>query len=194
MASTTSTWHSSLIVAQRLILRGMIVEISIRTRSNVNINAIYAMRRSGSTLQQIADKTGKSKERIRQILISNYGSTRHKLMSTEQLRRLFGFSRHHVLDLYNNGVITPAKEWTANNGQYLLWSTTAISQINSYHNSTRICKQCGAILPSNRRTYCSTKCYTESHKYKNMSDGAKKRHLDSIRRYRAKQKQIVAEY
>jgi hypothetical protein len=152
------------------------------------------MRRSGSTLQQIADKTGKSKERIRQILISNYGSTKHKLMSTEQLRRLFGFSRHHVLELYNNGIITPAKEWKANNGQYLLWSTTAIGQITSYYNSTKVCKQCGVNIPSNRRTYCSTRCYTESHKYKNMTDEAKKRHLDSIRRYRAKRKHIEEKY
>ncbi|UCC17916.1 MAG: hypothetical protein JSU58_05010 [Dehalococcoidales bacterium] len=167
------------------------MEISIRTRSNVNTNAVYAMRRSGSTLQQIADKTGRSKERIRQILISNYGSTKHKLMSTEQLRRFLGFSRHHILELYSNGVITPAKEWEANNGQYLLWSTTTISQINSYNNATKVCKQCGAVVPPNRRTYCSTRCYTESHKYKNMTDEAQKRHLDSIRRYRAKQKQTV---
>jgi hypothetical protein len=171
----------------------MVMELSIRTRSNVNINAVYAMRRSGSTLQQIADKTGRSKERIRQILISNYGTTRHKLMSTEQLRKLFGFSRHHILDLYNNGVITPAKEWKANNGQYLLWSTTAISQINSYHNATKVCKQCGAVIPPNRRIYCSTRCYTESHKYKNMSNDGKKRHLNSIRRYREKQKLALAE-
>jgi len=167
------------------------VELSIRTRSNVNINAIYAMRRSGSTLQQIADKTGRSKERIRQILISNYGSTGHKLMSTEQLRKLFGFSRHHVLDLYDNGIITPAKEWKANNGQYLLWSTTAISQINSYYNATKVCRQCGAVIPPNRRAYCSSGCYSESHKYKNMSNDEKKRHLDSIKRYRAKQKQTA---
>lgn len=168
------------------------MELSIRTRSNVNINAIYAMRRSGSTLQQIADKTGKSKERIKQILVSNYGTTRHKLMSTEQLRKIFGFSRHRILDLYNNGIITPAKEWVANNGQYLLWSTTAIGQINSYNNATKVCKQCGAVVPPNRRTYCSTRCYAENHKYKNMSGEAKKRHLDSIRKYRAKQKQAVA--
>ncbi|HEY95278.1 MAG TPA: hypothetical protein G4O15_10140 [Dehalococcoidia bacterium] len=167
------------------------MELSIRTRSNVNINAIYTMRRSGSTLQQIADKSGKSKERIRQILISNYGSTKHKLMSTEQLRKLFGFSRHHILDLYNSGVITPVKEWKASNGQYLLWSVTAISQINSYQNATKVCKHCGVGIPSNRRAFCSLRCYTESHKYKNMSDEAKKRHLDSIKRYRTKQKQAV---
>jgi hypothetical protein len=144
------------------------------------------MRRSGSTLQQIADKTGKSKERIRQILISNYGSTKHKLMSTEQLRRLFGFSRHHILELYRGGIITPAKEWDANNGRYLLWSTTAISQINTYNTSTKRCKQCGNPVPPNRRTFCSTKCYIENHKYKNMSSVDKKKHLDSIKRYRAK--------
>ncbi|UCD07986.1 MAG: hypothetical protein JSU79_06405 [Dehalococcoidales bacterium] len=170
------------------------MELSVRSRSNVNINAIYAMRRSGSTLQQIADKTGKSKERIRQILISNYGSTKHKLISTEQLRKLFGFSRHHVLDMYNKGIITPAKEWEAINGKYLLWSTTAISQINSYINATKVCKHCGTSVPSNRRSYCSTRCYLESHKYRNMSQEEKKRHLDSIRKYRAKQKQTAEKH
>ncbi len=164
------------------------MELSVRTRSNLNINAIYAMRHAGSTLQQIADKTGRSKERIRQILISSYGSTKHQLMSTEQLRKLFGFSRHHILELYNNGVITPVKEWKANNGQHLMWSITAISQITSYYNSTKVCKQCGVGIPSHRRAYCSAMCYTESHKYKNMSTEEKKRHLDNIRKYRAKQK------
>jgi hypothetical protein len=162
------------------------VEVSVRARSNVNINAIYAMRRSGSTLQQIADKTARSKERIRQILIGHYGSTRHELISTEQLRRLFGFSRHHILELYRIGVITPVKEWNASNGRYLLWSRTAISKINSYNNSTKLCKQCGGTIPANRRTYCSANCYIENHKYKNMSSENKKKHLESIKRYRAK--------
>ena len=166
------------------------MELSVRTRSNLNINAIFAMRRSGSTLQQIADKTNRSKERIRQILIRNYGSTQHKLMSTEQLRKIFGFSRYHILDLYNSGVITPAKEWNAKNGQYLLWSTSAIDQITSYYNSTKVCKQCNSVIPPNRRRYCSTECYSESHKYKNMTDEAKKRHLSCIKRYRAKRRQV----
>ena len=166
------------------------MELTTRTRTSVNVNAIYAMRRSGSTLQQIADKTGKSKERIRQILISNYGSTKHKLMSTEQLRRLFGFSRHHILELYNNGIITPAKEWKANNGHYLLWSVSAINQINYYLNNEKRCKFCGGPVPPARRSFCSNECYLESHKYRNMSQEAKRKHLDSIKRYRAKHRQL----
>lgn len=168
------------------------MELSLRTRNSTNINAIYALRRSGATLQQIADRAGKSKERIRQILLTNYGSTGHRLMSTEQLRRLFGFSRHHVLELYRNGIITPVNEWIAGNGQYLLWSVSAVSQITSYQNASRRCRHCGGPVPANRRTFCSTDCYIESHKYRNMSREDKRKHLASIKKYRKKQQQAAA--
>ena len=85
-------------------------------RSSV-ISSIYAMRYSGATLRQIADRIGKTKERVRQILLHNYGSTRHKLLSTRQLCGLSGVSVKRLTRLHRDGVIMPVKEWDTSNGQ-----------------------------------------------------------------------------
>jgi hypothetical protein len=132
----------------------------------------------------------KTRERIRQILIKNYGSTKHKLLSTEQLRRMFGFSRYRVLELYQGGVIAPVREWGANNGHHLLWSQAAVDKITAYYSACKPCKMCGARIPEGRRVFCSEQCYKEGHKYRYKSTEAKQRHMESIRRYRAKCKHL----
>ncbi|MFC2022625.1 hypothetical protein ACFLTL_00465 [Chloroflexota bacterium] len=55
------------------------------------------MRRSGATLQQIADRIGRTKERVWQILAKNCGTTKGGLVSTEQLCWLAGMSRNQVM-------------------------------------------------------------------------------------------------
>jgi hypothetical protein len=166
------------------------VEVTVKPRTFISANDIYAMRHSGATLQQIANKVDKTKERIRQILIKNYGSTKHKLLSTEQLRKIFGFSRYRILELYQDNVILPVKEWDANNGHYLLWPQTAVDTITNYYNEYKPCKMCGARIPEGRRVFCSEQCYKEGHKYKYKNVEAKQRHMDSIRRYRNKYKNL----
>jgi hypothetical protein len=46
-------------------------------------------------------------------------------------------------------------------------------------------------VPPGRRTFCSSTCYVESHKYRNMSGESKRKHLESIKRYRAKRRQLT---
>jgi predicted nucleic acid-binding Zn ribbon protein len=162
------------------------MEVTVKHRTVINVSDIYTMRRSGATLQQIASKVDKTKERIRQILVKNYGSTKHKLLSTEQLRKIFGFSRYRILELYQENIIAPVKEWDANNGHYLLWSQSAVERITAYYNTFRPCKMCGSRIPDGRRVFCSEQCYKEGHKYRYKSAEEKQRHMECIRRYRNK--------
>lgn len=166
------------------------MQVSVKSRTVINVSDIYAMRRSGSTLQQIASRVDKTKERIRQILMKNYGSTKHQLLSTEQLRKIFGFSRYRILELYQDNVITPVNEWDANNGHYLLWSQNAVEKITAYYGNFKPCKMCGSRIPEGRRVFCSEQCYREGHKYRYKSVEAKQRHIESIRRYRYKCREL----
>jgi len=161
----------------------------VEQRIEVNASAIYAMRHSGATLQHIANKIGKTKERVRQILVKNYGSTKRKLISTEQLRKLVGLSRNRIMEFYLANVITPVREWDTNGGRYFLWSSASVEQINSYYETYRSCKMCHSFIPRSRRYYCSEQCYNKSRRYKYKSIEDKQKHLRSVRRYRAKYKQ-----
>jgi len=99
-----------------------------RQRTDIS-DIIYDMRQSGATLSQIADRIGRTKERVRQILLRNYGSTKHKLISTEQLCKLVGLNRGRVMELYRDGAVIPVREWDTSIGHYILWSPDTWVQI-----------------------------------------------------------------
>jgi len=158
-------------------------------RQRTDIGAtIYNMRQSGATLQQIADRIGRTKERVRQILVKNYGSTKHDLISTEQLCEILGLSRNRIVELYEGGVISPVKEWNTDGGHYLLWPPASVEQINIYYETHRSCKICHHPITKGRLVYCSEQCCREGHKYKYKTIEAKQRHLRNIKRYRDKKK------
>jgi predicted nucleic acid-binding Zn ribbon protein len=155
-------------------------------KSEIDASAIFAMRNSGATLQQIASRVGRTKERIRQILINKYGSAKHKLISTEQLYRMSGISRYRVIELYQDNVITPAKEWETSIGHHLLWHPNTVNMIKEYFATHKRCKICDKPIPTTRRVYCSDECYREGHKYKYRNSEGRKRHIECIKKYRAK--------
>lgn len=162
------------------------------TRPRININTtIYDMRQSGATLQQIADKTGRTKERMRQILVQNYGSTKHQLISTEQLCKLLDLPRNRIIELHQDGIIIPKAQWDTGNHLYLLWSPATVEQIISYYKMHRLCKICYHPIPKGRWVYCSEECYEEGQKYRYKGIEAKQRHIRSIKRYRERRKQLV---
>lgn len=138
------------------------------------------MRQSGATLQQIADKIGRTRERVRQILVRKYGSTKNKLISTEQLCKLLGLPRNRVMGLYRDGIITPAREWDTRIGHFILWHPATWGQIIYYYKTNRLCKMCNSYIPKGRRYYCSKQCYEEGHKYRYRSIEAKQRQLKNV--------------
>ena len=148
------------------------------------------MRESGASLDQIATAIGRTKERVRQILVKANGSTKHRLISTQQLYQQIGLPRNRIIKLYKEGVIQPRAEWTTGNHHYLLWPSNIAEIIINHYNKKRLCKICGKPLHKGRWVYCSDNCYREGQKYKYKSDEAKKKHLRNIRDYLERRREI----
>jgi len=149
---------------------------------------VIAMRESGASLEQIAEAIGRTKERVRQILVKNTGTTRHGFLSTQQLYQLAGISRNQIIELYRDGIIKPAAEWTSGTHHYILWDSDVVSKIDDYYNKKRVCKICGKTLAKGRWVYCSDQCYKEGQKYKYKSAEAKRKHLKNIKEYLERRK------
>jgi predicted transcriptional regulator len=83
------------------------VVIEARHGSVANRALIFEMRQAGSPMREIAEKVGVSKERVRQILTRNSGTTKHEWYSTLQLCEESGLPRNRVLELQQLGIIKP---------------------------------------------------------------------------------------
>jgi predicted nucleic acid-binding Zn ribbon protein len=153
-----------------------------------DVDTIYEMRQAGASLKQIAEMTGRSKERIRQLLVNNGGSTKFNLLSTAQLCGLLGLSRHQVLSLYEGHMIVPAVAWNTGKHHRLFWSPQTVERIISHYKKNRLCKMCSRPIPKGRRVYCSQRCYREGQKYIYKDARAKERRLVSIRKSVRKRK------
>ncbi len=163
--------------------------IAIRERPVADKSIIFEMRRAGAPMREIAQKVGVSKERVRQILSRNLGSTRHQWLSTLQLCALTGLPRNRIVELQFQGIIVPASAWGAGKRQYFLWSLATVQAITGYYSTHHLCRVCNRPLPKNRILFCSDTCRQERHKYKHMTAEEKRRVLDNIRRYREKKRQ-----
>jgi hypothetical protein len=164
--------------------------VSETKRSTVASRAlIFQMRQAGSPMREIAEKVGVSKERIRQILTRNIGSTKHQWLSTLQLCEEAKLPRNRVLELQRQGIIKPAFTWGIGKRHYLLWAPEAVKAITDYYSTHHFCRVCNRPLPKKRIFFCSDACRQERHKYKYMTPEEKKRVLMNIRRYREKKRQ-----
>ena len=158
--------------------------------NHFDIRFICELRQSGVSLQQIADTIGRMKERVRQILVKTNGSSKHDLLSTQQLFKKLLLPRNQILELYKDGIIVPALEWTSGNHHYLLWDNRVADEISSYYKMYRQCKICGQIEGSGRWIYCSVKCDRKGQQYRYKSAEAKQKQLSSIKMYMSRRKQL----
>jgi predicted nucleic acid-binding Zn ribbon protein len=161
---------------------------AVKTRNVVSKDLVLEMRQAGMPMREIAEKIGRTKERVRQILMEGCGSTDNEYLSTLQLCKQAGLPRNRIIDLYMDGIIVPAVKWDAGHRDYLLWPRDAAVKIGEHYKNHRLCKVCNHPLPKNRIFFCSDNCRQERHKYKYMTPEKKKRVLDNIRRYREKRK------
>ena len=164
---------------------------TISLGSNVNASFIYAMRQSGASLQQIADRIGRTKERVRQLLVKTYGSTKRRLFSTEQLHQLLGLPRNRIMELYRDGIIPPAAEWQTGKNHFILWSPEVVPYIIDYYKTHRRCKICHHLIPRRKWVYCSDACYHEGQKFKYKAGQAKHRRLASIKKCLEKRRKLA---
>ncbi|MFC1972219.1 sigma factor-like helix-turn-helix DNA-binding protein, partial [Chloroflexota bacterium] len=74
------------------------------------VTAMYRMRQSGASLDQIAVRFGISRERVRQLLVRHHGSTRlGDLLTVTELRHRAGCTYNDILKLKRLGIIQSAK-------------------------------------------------------------------------------------
>jgi len=167
----------------------MVTETKNRTVADKAL--IFEMRQDGAPMREIAEKAGISKERVRQILSRSNGSTKHSWISTLQLCEMTGLPRNRVLELEEQGVISPIATWNAGKRHYLLWAADCVQSITDFYSTHHLCPVCNKPLPKNRILFCSDECRQERHKYKYMTQEEKQRVLANIRRYRERKRQAA---
>lgn len=118
-------------------------------------NPIYIKlrRNEGATLQEIGDEVGRSRERIRQLLLKHYGTTATSesegLLTTKELVAKTGYSETSISKLTGRSLIKPAGR--GKGGTYL-WSP------DDWYAIRRKCRICGKPLPKGKISYCSLEC------------------------------------
>jgi hypothetical protein len=162
--------------------------VDVKLMDTASTSVVLEMRRSGMPMRKIGEKIGRSRERVRQILVKSLGKTNHEYLSTLQLCNQSGLSRNRIVELYLDGIITPIAKWDTASRDYLLWPPEAVKKIGVYYKKRRLCKFCNKPLPKNRIFFCSDNCRFERQKYKYMTPEERKRVLENIRRYRERRK------
>lgn len=136
---------------------------------------IYDMRQQGFTLQEIGLEIGRTKERVRQILVEHYGSTeiKRELVTTSQLATQADCRPLLIEKLRREGLIAPIRR--------RIWDPNATLPILIQNKP--ICRICAKPVPKYRACYCSEECRTEAGRYKNRPDEVKWRQNERVRRW-----------
>jgi len=110
---------------------------------------INDLRQKGATLQQIGDKIGRSRERVRQILVEHYGDTKiENLITTRELCKLAGCERNSIQRLLKKDLIVPA---IVDKKRYL-WNLETVSLAIKFKNEgSRRCEICGKPIIVGKR-------------------------------------------
>lgn len=144
---------------------------------------VFEMRQSGATLQQIAARFAVSRERVRQVLVRHYGSSRLQgLLGAAEIARYAGCTQSYIHKLRRRGIIQPAK--VVGRGR-TLWKPETADTIIAYRESQR-CGVCDGALPSNHWVYCSEACRIEgqTHRYRNSPEQGRRLHNERVARWR----------
>jgi len=152
------------------------------------VKRMWRVRQEGNTLQQVANEFLCTRECIRKNLKKNYGTA--AILGLVSLSRAVDIIRkeHKVscpeepilLLLCEQKGITPISV-----GKRQHWfSPSQIEMIAAALMAKRSCKVCGGVVPPDRWSYCSDRCYRESTRYKNASPEAKAMHNEASKRWR----------
>jgi len=139
---------------------------------------IYDLRQQGYTLEEIGREIGRTRERVRQILVEHYGGTEikwGKLVTTSQLIAQADCRLRLIEKLRRAGLITPVGRG--------IWDYDATLPV--IIDSKPACKVCGKAVSYHRSHYCSDECYNKvwRHRYKNAPPEVKARHKQRVRKW-----------
>lgn len=117
---------------------------------------IVNARKAGDALLKIGNAVGVTDERIRQLLVKHYGTTKlASHLSSLELSRIVNLNVRTINDYRNKGIIK-----AVNNGHYrYLYDIDAVKAIIAH----RRCKICGDPLPKGKWAYCSEPCRKAGH-------------------------------
>lgn len=139
----------------------------------------------GATLQTIADRTNRTRERIRQVLNERYGTTGLKgFMSYElEVANLIGVPVSRLCKLRLSGIIKPTKQ-TKGKTHYILYDRNAIEKIMLA--LQRFCIHCGQAIPLDIKNWliCDL-CSEERKRYPDpfLSKGAREKRREYVRNW-----------
>lgn len=149
-----------------------------RSVHEVHNGQIAVWREQGYSLQQIGDRVGVTRERVRQILNQFYAGTFSRFPNQESVSTLLGCSLSILLRLRKEGISTPKRM----GGQWRYSpEDIAIIVLALYKN----CPVCGKPVRVNRK-YCCLECYKArwKNRYRHSSEEAKEKHRARMRDWR----------
>ena len=142
------------------------------------------MRSSGLTLREIGEKTGISRQRVSRILKKYQMPIRYKWLSSKQVCIRCGITPARLKKLKEAGIVRPLLTRTTPVERSSIWSPNVTKEIHEYTLTHNVCQICGNPIPRRCRLFCSKSCYTERHKYKNMTPEEKQKIRNNVKRYR----------
>ena len=112
-------------------------------------------RQGGATLQEIANDIGITRERVRQILVEQYGTAKVTgfLSTMNVVKQVDGLNLWRLNQLVKLGVVKPVRA-----GKKRFWDAGTVSVLRKYF-LDRKCRICGNLLPISRSVYCCDSCY-----------------------------------
>ena len=124
---------------------------------------IATLRSEGRTLQQIGDRLGVTRERVRQVLREHFPDCSPP-PSTEEAARTLGMSYREFRSAAKRLGLQPVGR-TRNR----IWWSLDVLPIIQMAQEPMHCRICGQPLLSPRRVYCSAECYSQWRRYANRS-------------------------
>jgi hypothetical protein len=136
--------------------------------NKIRIKEMVELRNEGNTLQEIGNKFGITRERVRQLLVKYNGTSEMKnLVSRYALSKIIGCTEGTIRRHEKSGIIKPKHI-----GLFYLYKRSDAKKIASIIKRPilpavmRICRECGAVFyrrpyeirPQSPGNYCSRQC------------------------------------
>ena len=139
--------------------------------------ALVEMRRSGSTLAEIGNAVGVTRERIRQILNEYYPGTQMSCLNESQLAKVIGCSSQCLVKLRRAGILKPRHT----SGLYV-YDKDEVERAMLV--TQKFCIHCGEPVPKYNKTSCE-RCSAERRQnpWKFRSEEGKKRCTEANRNW-----------